>query len=267
MTAEAGNPRPILSIITVVFNCELTLSSTIESVVQQKFKDFEYIIIDGGSTDGTLQLLEDYSEHIDIKISEKDKGIYDAMNKGIGQASGEWIYFLNAGDVLYDKRVLTNLFQLDFSADIVYGKHEADYGYFKRIQKPSALKKIWKGMIFSHQAMIAKTALMKASPFDLTYKMSADYNFIYKLYKVGAPLAVVDLIFCTVAAQGTSEINITTTHRERWRIARAYQAGFKKLNLDLYYCTFLFGLYVKKIAKFILPKSLIRKLTKRKYTK
>ena len=106
-----------ISIITICYNCREDLEQTIQSVIAQSYANKEYIVVDGGSTDGTADVLASYRQHIDILISERDNGIYDALNKGIRLASGEWIICMNAGDVFDDKDVLSNLFQSPIPSD------------------------------------------------------------------------------------------------------------------------------------------------------
>lgn len=112
---------PKLSIITVNLNNAEGLQKTIKSVVSQIFTDYEYIIIDGGSTDGSVDVIKKYADKITYWVSEPDKGIYNAMNKGIRVAKGEYCQFLNSGDYLVDENVLANVFSLGFNEDIVYG--------------------------------------------------------------------------------------------------------------------------------------------------
>lgn len=110
-----------LSVITVNLNNHAGLEKTIKSVVVQSFADFEYIVIDGGSTDGSVEVIKEYSSRVTYWVSEADRGIYNAMNKGIKEACGDYCLFLNSGDRFYDKDVLTKVFQTGFSEDIVYG--------------------------------------------------------------------------------------------------------------------------------------------------
>jgi len=110
-----------LSIITVNLNNKDGLQKTIDSVISQTFKDFEWIVIDGGSVDGSKELIEKYSDQISYWVSEPDKGIYNAMNKGIKQAKGEYVLFLNSGDYLFSTDVLQKIFSFNNSSDIIYG--------------------------------------------------------------------------------------------------------------------------------------------------
>jgi glycosyltransferase involved in cell wall biosynthesis len=116
-----------LSIITVCRNIKDTIQRTCESIINQTWQDFEWIVVDGGSTDGTVEILKRYKDRIDILISEPDNGIYNAMNKGIKIATGEYLNFMNGGDSFYDNGVLEKVFKnKEYSADILYG-----WQYFK----------------------------------------------------------------------------------------------------------------------------------------
>lgn len=108
-----------LSIITVKLNNRDGLKRTIDSVVSQTFTDYEWIVIDGGSTDGSRELIEQYQDHFAYWCSEPDKGIYNAMNKGIAHAKGEWLQFLNSGDVLYSNNTLASVFSSKYDADVL----------------------------------------------------------------------------------------------------------------------------------------------------
>jgi glycosyltransferase involved in cell wall biosynthesis len=109
-----------LSIITIVFNNKDGLEKTFNSIFCQTYDDFEYIVIDGGSTDGSVELANSLVDSIDYYVSEKDNGIYDAMNKGLSVARGEWVSFMNSGDAFADCNVLSKIFSDDFNADFIY---------------------------------------------------------------------------------------------------------------------------------------------------
>ena len=122
---------PVISVVTIVFNGINAIEKTINSIINQSYKDVEYIIIDGGSTDGTVGIIKKYFSKLNYWISEKDKGIYDAMNKGITAANGEWIVFINCGDFFYSKNVLEEIFIKKkneiIKADILYGGSKMFY--------------------------------------------------------------------------------------------------------------------------------------------
>ena len=152
------NHKPKISVITVVYNGEKYLEHTIQSVINQTYKNLEYIIIDGGSTDGTIDIIKKYKTKIDYWISEKDKGIYDAMNKGINVAnSNSYLLFLNAGDSFYNNQTLKKIFQkyIDNNTGIIYGKTSTGkkiLNYNKQI----TLKDMAQGMMICHQSTFLK---------------------------------------------------------------------------------------------------------------
>jgi glycosyltransferase involved in cell wall biosynthesis len=116
--------QPILSVITVVYNNAADIERTMLSVVNQTYKGIEYIVVDGGSIDGTLQIIEKYKDRIAKLISEKDKGIYDAMNKGLAIATGDYVLFMNSADEFYSADTVANVFAAEPNADIYYGETE-----------------------------------------------------------------------------------------------------------------------------------------------
>ena len=173
-----------LSIITVNLNNRAGLQKTTESIVSQTFKDFEWIVIDGGSTDGSKELIEQYSDYITYWVSEPDKGIYNAMNKGIKAANGEYLLFLNSGDYLYDNRVLQTVFQGKQSADILYGYMLLDgcesYAH-AAMMKPVLFWTDFIGNTLPHQASFIRRELFdKYGLYDESYKIASDMKFFVK---------------------------------------------------------------------------------------
>lgn len=175
----------LITIITVSFNAISTIEETILSVINQTYKNIEYIIIDGGSTDGTLDIIKKYESKIAKWISEPDKGIYDAMNKGIQLATGDWINFMNCGDSFYNidtiKNVVNKLSTID-NFDVVYGNSVINSGTTKYMVIPEKLECITNHLPFCHQCVFVKTFLAKEYPFNLNYRFVADYNFFYQIY-------------------------------------------------------------------------------------
>ncbi|SBW08034.1 conserved hypothetical protein [uncultured Dysgonomonas sp.] len=181
-----------ISIITVSFNTSDVIEKTIQSVINQIYPNIEYIIIDGGSTDGTADIIRKYANKITFWISEPDKGIYDAMNKGIDKANGEWINFMNAGDYFANNNVLTEIFNgnsYDHSIGVIYGdsigvKEGNVYVYEKPV--PFFKQKNYiqsKGI--SHQSMFVNSFIAKEIKFDLNLLICADFDMAYKIFNLG----------------------------------------------------------------------------------
>lgn len=173
----------LITVITVVYNDILNLEKTILSVINQTYKNIEYIIIDGGSTDGTVDLIKKYQDNIGFWHSEKDNGIYDAMNKGISYSNGSWVCFMNSGDVFADLDILMHVsYYLDNNNDIIYGDTNCIYDFGKYVVKAKPWDYLQYGMPFCHQSAFVKTDVLRNSPFNLSYKYVADYNFFYECY-------------------------------------------------------------------------------------
>jgi glycosyltransferase involved in cell wall biosynthesis len=215
--------KPLVSIVTVVFNGHLLIERTIKSVLSQTYSAVEFIIIDGASTDGTLDVIEKYKSKVNITISEKDNGIYDAMNKGLKNATGDYVLFLNAGDELYAKDTLDTIFSLSSDADVYYGntlvvdnggKELGD----RRLTPPENLS--WKslkfGMCVSHQSFIAKRSLCDL--YDLNYKISADIDWVINVLKKATKIINTKMYISKFLEGGTSNKNRSKALRERFVI-------------------------------------------------
>ncbi len=174
--------KPLISIVTVVYNGEKYLEQTIKSVIGQSYDNVEYIIIDGGSTDGTLDIIKKYENWIDYWASEKDSGIYDAMNKGTDVATGEYMAFLNADD-WYERDTLTVISDniLEHKRDYFFGNidvYKNEKYQSTWLPKPQKYKR---AMPIYHPGLFVKTEFLKANKFDTSYKIVSDYEFIIKL--------------------------------------------------------------------------------------
>lgn len=174
---------PLISVVTICYNAKNDLEKTILSVLSQTYQDIEYIIIDGGSTDGTVDIIHKYSERLFYWISEPDKGIYDAMNKGMDRATGSWINFMNAGDTFCDNEVIKNIFGYNDLSDysVIYGDCYVSKLNQLQYLKASSMKKVHVQMPFCHQSsFIRKTRLR----FSIDLKIAADYQMIYEYYRM-----------------------------------------------------------------------------------
>ncbi len=201
------NINPKISIITVSYNAVKTIEQTILSVINQSYDNIEYIIIDGGSTDGTVDIIKKYEDRIAYWISEPDEGIYDAMNKGIDRATGDWIYFIGADDWLYrNKTIELVVKEIDKKKefDIVYGKIMLIDSRVN-LQKESSLVKennVFVGI--PHQAFFVKTNIIKLNKFDLHYRMAADYDFILYCYLNKYEFYGIDMVIANYSVNGLS---------------------------------------------------------------
>jgi glycosyltransferase involved in cell wall biosynthesis len=180
--------QPVLTVITVVYNNVKDIERTMLSVLGQTYPAIEYIVIDGKSTDGTLQVAEKYQDKLAKLISENDKGIYDAMNKGITAATGDYIIFMNSGDVFYSNDTVAQVFASGDDADIYYGETEMmdEEGNNLGRRRHGAPKNFsWRsfkyGMSISHQAIYIKRPLVE--PYDPKYQLSADIDWILRAAK------------------------------------------------------------------------------------
>lgn len=204
----------LISIITVTYNDLNALRNTIESYKRFKainsFASFEYIVIDGGSSDGTLCFLETCSEWVSEYTSEPDNGIYDAMNKGILRAKGKYTWFMNAGDLFIGNHFgLLNLLQSSSGKDIdvIYGSriYVKNPGNIEEIQMPKDFSEILSGMCFGHQAMLCKTSVLRKYMFNDRLKFVADYEQIIRMHLDGIQFHCSSEIFCKFQSGGASE--------------------------------------------------------------
>jgi putative colanic acid biosynthesis glycosyltransferase len=173
--------KPLISIITVVFNGAESIESTIRSVIFQNYDFFEYIIIDGFSNDGTIDIIKKYECHLDYWISEKDNGIYDAMNKGLGKINGDWFLFLNSGDTFVSNNVLldVSLFFISPNSNY-YGIADIFYKDKFLYKKPSLKKIDFSKTLPIHQTIFISSRF-KDYCFDSNYKIVSDSMYIFNL--------------------------------------------------------------------------------------
>jgi glycosyltransferase involved in cell wall biosynthesis len=223
-----------VSIITVTYNSVASLQKTVGSVISQTYRNIEFIIIDGGSTDGSPEYLVQHQNQIDAWISESDQGIYDAMNKGSKMATGEWIIFLNSGDVFADGNVLENVFSADIpkEIDVIYGDTVYSYGKeeYREFRKSKEMRNFWKGMITSHQSFFIRKRAMDHRPFDTSYKIGSDFNQLYALLMDGGLFVYKKLDISRVDTTGISNNKkMIQSVLEHWSTIRRYS------KITLYY--------------------------------
>lgn len=187
-----------LTIVTVTYNCRAAFEKTLRSVECQSYGDVQYIVVDGGSTDGTLEVIRAAADRgvVCKWVSEPDSGIYDAMNKGVAMADGQWINFLNAGDCFAADDVLQRVVgQLPRGGGIAYGNHilELSYGAYL-FEASDSVEGLRTGIPFCHQAVFAELDLMRRYGFRTKYSLSGDYDFFYRCYADGVPFFHLDVV-------------------------------------------------------------------------
>jgi len=206
----------LFSVITVTYNSADSLQSTIESVARQSYNDFEYIVVDGASTDNTEQLLEKYTCLIDIVLSEPDENMYEAINKGVRLAGGEFIVIVNAGDLLYSD-ALSNLafyMQNNSNADVYVGCTSIIDEYGKFVKKRVIKRKwpYWAGMPYDHQACVVRRSIYLSEGFyNERYSLVSDYDFILRLINRGVGFELTNVEFNKFRIGGMSSF------RKSWR--------------------------------------------------
>ncbi len=244
------HPTPIFSIITVTYNAEKVLEDTIQSVISQTYHHIEYIIVDGASTDGTLAIIDKYKPYIKKVISQPDRGLYDAMNKGLRIAGGDYICFLNAGDSLKEDETLLKMvhsIKSEVLPDVLYGQTAlVDINrHFLRMRRLTAPKVLtWEsfkqGMLVCHQAFFAKRIL--AEPYDLQYKYSSDFDWCIRVMKKSKRLHNTHLTLIDYLEEGITTENRKASLRERFNIMVKHYGWFSTI---MHHIWFVFRLAFK----------------------
>ncbi|WP_162344223.1 glycosyltransferase family 2 protein [Cyclobacterium salsum] len=199
----------VVSVITICFNAVLDIEKTIQSVINQTFTSVEFIIVDGGSTDGTLQIIRKYENSIDVIISEPDNGIFDAMNKGLNAATGTWINFMNAGDCFYNSDVIESIFSKNDiqGVGVLYGSTFSN-GTLRRPQKLNFLK--YGGIMACHQSIFYNRIICGNEMYYKTkHKYYGDIELTRRLFIKGIKFRKVSIIIANFQGGGfSSQVSI-----------------------------------------------------------
>ena len=224
----ADSAHPLVTVVTVIYNDANDVEAVIKNIRSQTYPQIEYIVIDGGSTDDTLDILRRHNDEIDYWISEPDRGIYDAMNKGVNLARGQWINFMNAGDAFYNTETISTVMNTaPADADLVYGHTYYRDGDTLTLIETYDISTLWMSMIFSHQSLFVRTELLRKHPFNLRYAITSDYEFIYHCYVNNRKFHDTRQIVAVHSVDGVSEERIIKRMMERWAIVRSYTPSWK----------------------------------------
>lgn len=254
--------KPLVSIITVVYNSEKHIEKTIQSIVSQTYPNIEYIIIDGGSTDNTVNIIKKYETKIACWISEKDRGLYDAMNKGMAKSGGDYLWFINSGDEIYHNTTLEKVFDNPDKAKIYYGETMIISPDGKEIgmRRHKTPKQLWwkslkYGMKVSHQAFIVQRNI--CPQYNLKYQYSSDFEWVIKVLKQAAPtyseagqaICNTALVISKFMDGGRTKQTILPGLYERFKIMCRYY-GFVSTFFRHFIITFRFIRFYSKYKRF-----------------
>lgn len=220
----------MISDVTITYNNKDGLIRTLESFLKQTVTSFEVIVVDGGSKDGSLDVLNEYRHRFEERnisyrfVSEKDNGRYDAMNKGIHLAEGEWICFINAGDCLTNEGIIENVEKrLTPDYDIVYGDNRwIDSTHVDYHKAGENIEVIKKGLPFSHQSVFTKTEFFRQRPYDSDLKISGDYEWFLGAYIEQKKFKYIDICVSDFYLDGISSFNRYDTYKEVLKIREKY---------------------------------------------
>ena len=242
---------PKFSVITVCRNAQAVIEDTIQSVISQTYHHVEYIVIDGASNDRTMSIVNRYRERISVVVSEPDRGLYDAMNKGIRLATGDYLCFLNAGDSFHEDDTLLRMAHSIHEPqlpDVLYGETELvdREGHFLRMRRLSAPDVLtWKsfrqGMLVCHQAFFARRD--RVVPYDLRYRYSADFDWCIRVMKQSKVLHNTHLTLIDYLAEGMTTRNRNASLRERFRIMVKH---YGRLSTVAHHAWFVLRLLTKR---------------------
>ena len=221
------NKQPKISVVTVSFNCRDVIEQTICNVLHQTYGNVEYIVIDGASTDGTKEIIDRYADRLAYYVSEPDKGIYEAMNKGILAATGEWIIFRNAGDYFFKPTTIADVFSWyeDHGEELIVGglrsfKHDS---YRDGVYTGGA--DVWQRALIPHASTFVRLSAHKAHLFPTEYRIASDYHFFQQMMLEGADMAIYDGIVALFDAEyGISSRNLLQNWREMLQIRKSLGA-------------------------------------------
>jgi glycosyltransferase involved in cell wall biosynthesis len=239
-----NHPTPKFSVITITYNAEQTLEDTIQSVITQNYHHIEYIIVDGASKDGTMKIVERYRDKISVVVSEPDRGLYDAMNKGMHLATGDYLCFLNAGDCFHEDDTLLNVVHsLNGKSelpDIIYGNTALvdSEGHFLRMRRLAPPEKLtWRsfrhGMLVCHQAFFMKRT--KAVDYDLRYRFSADFDWCIRCMKRSETMHNTHLTLIDYLSEGMTTQNHKASLKERFRIMAHHYGWFTTIAMHAWF--------------------------------
>lgn len=255
---------PKITVVTVVRNAEALIEETIQSTLAQNYPNIEYVVVDGGSNDGTQQIIQNYSDLIACYVSEPDQGIYDAMNKGARLASGDWVIYMNAGDCFYSPNSLSQLESaLRSHADVIFAGiaeilvDELETRVYRKMPRP--VENIWYQMPTSHQATLVRLKHIQSYQFNTCYRWCADHDMLLRMYRDSKAFLCEDVLLSKFDCSSEGNHRDPALYiRERWNLSQGsvplYQRAIR-YGQEWVHCT-VWGKVVR-LLKVVMPRSTI----------
>ncbi len=229
----------LISLIVVTYQAEKYIEKTLQNLVSQDYINKEILVIDGNSSDNTVAIIKKYNQNISYFISEPDNGLYDAMNKGMAVAKGDYLLFVNAGDMLYNEQVLSKCMQKCHNADIIYGDTwliDENYQFMqpRRLRPPLQLKykDFLQGMLVSHQSFMVKRSL--APNYSLSYRYSSDFDWCVKILKTSQNICNTGIIMARFMVGGQTSRTIIPGLKERFLIMKKHYGLLATIFAHIY---------------------------------
>lgn len=221
--------QPRVTVITIVFNDVAHIAKTMDTVLNQTYPNIEYIVIDGGSTDGTAEVVKQYGPRLAYWVSEVDKGMSDALNKAIDHATGDYVNIINSGDYFMSNTVFAEVFERPRRADILYGSFIGNFNGqpVECVAPESATRNAWQGMQVCHTTLFVRLPWLQKFRFSTTLRVSPDTDFVLRCVAAGCTFERVEVIIFRVGTLGNSAKHWLRGRVENWQIARTYFPGLR----------------------------------------
>ena len=229
-----------VTVVTVSHNAEREIRRTIQSVLEQDYLDLEYIVMDGNSSDKTMEIVRNFSSAFHEKkipfafFSEKDNGIFDAMNKSLTKTESDYVLFLNAGDYFVDRGTIASVFlnSVYHGADVIYGDYYVYAKHKRKLVISDSADCLPKKMMCTHQAIFTKVSALKARPFNTDYQMAADYDWYLEMYNRKCRFVKADVPIVYFGIDGISQRKAKRTQTERFEVQNKHhcisESAYKK---------------------------------------
>lgn len=258
---------PKVSVVTVNFNMADEIALTLDSVLGQDYANVQAIVIDGGSRDGSREIIQAYEARLGYWVSEPDRNLYDGMNKGVSVASGDWVIFMNSGDRFAAPNVLSRLFSTPYDdVDVLYGHHIRRYPAhnIERTILAEAPEVLAYRMHCSHQSMLMRREILLDHPFVMNL-LSADYEAILSAYVSGRRFRGVDCVVAVTTVGGRSDTQRITSLLDRVRLVREH--GLMSFKVALHYAALMVRASIAPALKAVLPKAVVSRILRNRSIK